>query len=344
MSRSTKKMPTKNQLLIFDHPNLIELKRIKVGITMGDPAGVGPTIIAKAIKKIGRIIPLVIFGDFWILKKKGISKLPKEVEFIDLNKVKPDRFSFGLVHPDNSRAAIAYLDKAIEFLKRGQVDCLVTCPISKEGLAKAGFSWSGHTEYLAEKENCPDLVMMLLNNRLRISLVTRHLPLGSVPSSITPKLLSKTILKTNQALKEYFLLTKPKIVVCGINPHASDNGVIGKEELTIVKPVLKRLLKKGISVYGPFPADVALAEAYEGRFDAAVSMYHDQALIPLKLLGNDQGVNLTLGLPFVRTSPLHGTAFDIAATSKANPSSLISAIFMAVKCSLNQKKALAKIS
>jgi 4-hydroxythreonine-4-phosphate dehydrogenase len=180
--------------------------------------------------------------------------------------------------------------------------------------------------------------MMLLNKRLKISLVTRHLPLKDVPSQIKAGEIKKVILLTYAGLRELFALKKPRIVVCGVNPHASDNGVIGNEENDIIKPLIQKLKARIPAIAGPLSADIAIAKAVCGEYDCAVAMYHDQALIPLKVLGNQSGVNLTLGLPFIRTSPLHGTAFDIARGKRADPSSLISAITLAVQCTLNRKK------
>jgi 4-hydroxythreonine-4-phosphate dehydrogenase len=181
--------------------------------------------------------------------------------------------------------------------------------------------------------------MMLLNKDLKFSLVTRHIALEAVPRAINKYKLQRIISITNQALKNLFLIKEPRLVVCGLNPHASDNGVIGSEENQVIKPVIAGFAKTLKNIYGPLPADVAIKKANQHKYDCIIAMYHDQALIPLKLLGDESGVNLTLGLPFIRTSPLHGTAFDIAATKLANPDSMLAAINLAIKCTLNQKRA-----
>jgi 4-hydroxythreonine-4-phosphate dehydrogenase len=182
--------------------------------------------------------------------------------------------------------------------------------------------------------------MMLLNRHLKISLVTRHIPLLSVPAELDKDKLYKNIFITHNYLKRFFLLKEPRIVVCGLNPHASDNGLIGKEENRIIKPVLKGLKARIKHLDGPLSADVAIQKAYTKKYDCVIAIYHDQALIALKILDNKTGVNLTLGLPFVRTSPLHGTAFDIAAKpGLADPSSLMEAIRVAIQCTRNQKRA-----
>lgn len=316
---------------------------VRVGITMGDPAGIGPTIIIKGLKALAGKARFIIFGDRWILEKKGRIESFPQVDFVDVHSLLPSNFSFGKVKAENGKAAVDYLERALIFWQEKRIDCLVTCPISKEALFLAGFPFSGHTEYLAKKTQCKDVAMMLLNKHLKISLVTRHVPLKLVSSRLRPKLLAKTISLTFSGLQELFRISSPRIVVCGLNPHASDNGLIGNEEKKFILPLVNNLKDKGYPVSGPLPADVALLKAYEGEYDAVIALYHDQALIPLKLLGSGSGVNLTLGLPFVRTSPLHGTAFDIADSFSANPASFISAVKLAIKCTLNQRKASAKI-
>ena len=180
--------------------------------------------------------------------------------------------------------------------------------------------------------------MMLLNNQLKFSLVTRHIPIKDVSSVLSQEKLYKTIYLTHSALKRFFLISNPRIVVCGLNPHASDNGLIGKEEHLVMKPVLRNLRKFIKYLDGPLSADIAIQKAKEKKYDCVIAIYHDQALIPLKLSDSSSGVNLTLGLPFIRTSPLHGTAFDIAGHfNLANPASFLKAFKLAVACSINQK-------
>lgn len=314
---------------------------IRVGITMGDPSGIGPLIIAKALKIIGAIAEFYIIGDRWVFSKAlKICQLKlKDINFIDLNNINHRYFGFGKIKAEYGKASIEYLDRALELIKNKKIDSLVTCPISKEAINLAGFSYSGHTEYFSSQFNNSDLVMMLLNNRLKISLVTRHLPLKDVPLALTPDKIYKTALLSYKALKKLFLIREPHLVVCGLNPHASDNGILGEEEERIIKPAVKNLKKIIKYIDGPLPSDVAMLKAYQKDYDCIIAMYHDQALIPLKIISYETGVNLTLGLDFIRTSPLHGTAFDIAGTKLANPASLISAIKLAVQCTLNLRKA-----
>lgn len=307
-------------------------EKIRVGITMGDPSGVGPAIIRKALPKVKGLADFTVIGDAWLF-----NRIP-HIKFIDLGNVPRKNFKFGKVRAEYGRASIEYLDKALALIKTRQIDCLVTCPISKEAINLSGFRFGGHTEYLQRRTKTPDAVMMLLNKELKFSLVTRHLPLKGVAAAINQDVLYKNIRITYRALKELFLLESPRIVVCGLNPHASDNGLIGCEENQIIKPVLAKLKSVIRHIEGPLSADAAIAKARKKKYDCVVAMYHDQALIPLKLSGNEAGVNLTVGLPFIRTSPLHGTAFDIAGTDLANPSSLTEAIKLAVRCTLNLKR------
>jgi 4-hydroxythreonine-4-phosphate dehydrogenase len=307
--------------------------RIKVGITIGDPSGIGPAITSKAMRKVKGLADFVVIGDAWVFKRS------QDCRFIDLDNVGHKDFKFGKIRAEYGRASIEYLDKAMELIKNKEVDCLVTCPISKEAINLAGFHYNGHTEYLAKHSRVNGVVMMLLNKYLRFSLVTRHLPLREVSSRLNQDVLYHNIILTCSSLSKLFLIKRPHIVVCGLNPHASDNGTIGEEENRVIKPVIKKLKRKAMDIEGPLPADIAVARAYRKEYDCVIAMYHDQALIPLKLSGFDKGVNITLGLPFVRTSPLHGTAFDIAGNYRLpNPNPLIEAIELAVKCTTNLKR------
>lgn len=313
--------------------------KIRVGITMGDPSGIGAGVIFKALRQVRHLADFVIFGSRWIMEELKYFKpgILSRVDFIDINNISKKNFKFGLIKAEYGKASIEYLDKALEYIGKGKIDCLVTAPISKEAINLAGFKFSGHTEYFQKNTRVENIVMMLLNRDLRFSLLTRHIPLRDVSRKINKKILYDNIFLTHQALKKLFLIKKPRIVICGLNPHASDNGVIGLEENRVIKPVLGKLKKITRYIDGPLSADIAIKKAKEKEYDCVIAMYHDQALIPLKLLGDSSGVNVTLGLPFLRTSPLHGTAFDIAGTNLINPGSLIEAIKLAVSCVLNQR-------
>jgi 4-hydroxythreonine-4-phosphate dehydrogenase len=316
--------------------------KIKVGITIGDPSGIGPAITLKAIKKLKGLAEFVVIGDKWVLKKVQGSRFKVQgFNLIDLDNISHKNFKFGKIKVGYGRASIEYLDKALELIKKREIDCLVTCPISKEAVNLAGLKgFLGHTEYLARHTNTREFAMMLVNENLRFGLLTRHIPLKEVSGKINEGLICKTVILTHRALREIFGIKRPRLVVCGLNPHASDNGLIGREENTVIKPALEKLRNKFMMrIDGPLPADAAIFKANSKDYDCVIVMYHDQALIPLKLGGINTGVNLTLGLPFVRTSPLHGTAFDIAGSDLAKPDSLIEAIKLAIKCTQNLKKA-----
>lgn len=312
--------------------------RLKVAITIGDPSGIGPEVILKALPQVADAAAITVIGDGGVFSALG--RLPdkiKGVRFLDLKNVPAARFSFGKTKAEYGKASIAYLDKALQLLSSGESECLITAPICKEAIKAAGFKFSGHTEYLADRTNSSGAVMMLLNRYLKFSLLTRHIPLKDIPARLRREELVKVIISTYRALKEFFCLEEPRISVCGLNPHASDNGVIGREENVIIKPALRKLKSRIKFLKGPLPADAAVAGAYAGDCDAVIAMYHDQALIPLKLSDPLSGVNMTLGLPFVRTSPLHGTAFDIAGRNLARPDSMISAVRLAVECSSSSR-------
>jgi len=316
---------------------------VRIGITMGDPAGVGPEIVAKAVSQggIDKLGKIIIIGDRWVFDKVTNYKLQiPNSKFIDLRNISHKNFKFGKVKGEYGKAAIEYLKQAVNLIKTKKIDCLVTAPISKQAIKLAGYRYNGHTEFLARAFNRPeqDLVMMLFNRYLKISLVTRHLPLNKVGSSLSRKSIYKTIITTYRALGKYFAIKQPVICVAALNPHAGEGGLLGREEAKIILPAIKKAKRIVKKIIGPIPIDTAVSDASQGQFDAVIAMYHDQALIPLKILDFHSGVNITLGLNFVRTSPLHGTAFDIAGKNIASNSSLVSAIKTAVKCTLNLRK------
>lgn len=315
--------------------------RIICGITMGDPSGVGPEIILKAFARpeVLNLADFIVIGDSFALNKSQRVKESKSqrVTFFDLKNVSREYHRFGKVSAEYGRASIEYLDKALELVKSKKIDCLVTAPVSKEAINLAGYKFSGHTQYIARSFGVDDAVMMLFNKKLRVSLVTQHIPLKEVSKSLDMEKIFNVIRKTSYALKYFFSIENPRIAICGLNPHASDNGVIGDEESRFVIPAMKKAKANHIVVEGPFPADTIFRK--QAVYDAIVCMYHDQGLIPLKLTGFLDAVNITLGLPFVRTSPAHGTAFDIAGKNRADPSSFIEAVKTAVKpknCIRNQ--------
>lgn len=323
---------------------ILKSSKIRVGLTLGDPCGIGPAITLGALKILKGQANITVIGSGFVLAKAAKLlkvKLPT-LKLVDLDNVQRKGFVFGRLNAAGGLSSLDYLNTALELLKENKLDCLVTCPISKEAVSFKRANFSGHTEYLAQKTGSRNPVMLLLNDKIKFSLVTGHIALKEVSLNLTKNKLENKICNTIKGLRELFLIAKPKLVICGINPHASDNGVIGTEEQDVIIPVLKVLRKriKGATLSGPLAADTAIARAAAGGYDCVIAAYHDQALIPLKLTGFKSGVNLTLGLPFVRTSPLHGTAFDIAANpDSADCGSLVSAIKLAIKCTSNQKKA-----
>ena len=306
---------------------------------MGDPSGIGPEIIAKALrsKRVKNLADFTVIGDAFVFSQlSALSSQLSAFRFIDLKNVPRKNFKFGKVRAEYGRAAWEYLEKALGLIKVKRADCLVTCPVNKEALKLAGCDYRGHTEYIAEYFRAKDAVMMLFNRKFRVSLVTRHIPLKDVSRSLSKERIFKTISGTANGLSSLFGIYHPKIAVCGLNPHASDNGAIGEEEKRSIIPAIKKAKDQGILASGPYPADTLFSKA--GEFDCMLAMYHDQGLIPLKLAGFKEAVNVTLGLPFVRTSPAHGTAFNIAGKNAASAESLIQAIKTAIQCAQNLRK------
>ena len=313
---------------------------------MGDPGGVGPEIIAKAFGTPGirkSCIPIVI-GDTLIMAKalrllRNPRKLreitsPDEAEnsgrlmhLINVNTMIP-RLPQKKPTAEGGEACVRYIRKAVELAMHKQVDGIVTAPISKEALKMAGFAWPGHTEMLAEISRTKQYAMMLVGGPLRVILVTIHTALKNVPELITRQRILRVIRLAKKAC-DMLKIRTPKIAVAGLNPHAGEAGIFGEEEITQIVPAIRQANREGIPVSGPYPPDTIFHKAYQGEIDIVVCMYHDQGLIPLKMIAFDKGVNVTIGLPFIRTSPDHGTAYDIAWKGTANPSSMIEAIKLA---------------
>lgn len=300
---------------------------------MGDPAGIGGEIILKALPALStRSIPVII-GDRSVVNSylKKTDRIGKPVfrsfkegkkgdaEFIDLGLLKEP--SFGVVDPSYGKASYHYIIEALKLVFLGEVSAIVTCPISKASIHSAGINFPGHTELLAHFGGVTDFIMMMANRKMRVSLVTIHIPLKDVPQKITAERVLTCIILTHRSLREYNAIDNPFIKVCGLNPHAGERGIIGAEEV-IIREAINKAKTLGINAEGPFPADT-LFHSFD--CDAYVAMYHDQGLIPVKTIDFKRTVNITLGLPFIRTSPGHGTGFDIAGRGIAEPSGLIEA-------------------
>lgn len=263
--------------------------------------------------------------------------LPKPGEiFLIPSKNGEEAIEPGSITASSGAFSMAAVSAGIDACLNGKADALVTAPISKEAINKAGYDFPGHTEYLAFRSGSTSYGMMLVNQEMRIGLVTIHLPLRNVSDALTPKIIEEKIFLFHSSLQYHFAIKNPRIAVLGLNPHAGDGGVLGTEEIEIISPLLKNIQKKGIQAEGPWPADGFFGSQSHKDFDLCLAMYHDQGLIPFKLSGFGHGVNMTCGLPFIRTSPDHGTAFALAGKGLADPSSMKSALELA--CSLAIKK------
>ena len=319
-----------------------------IGITLGDPNGIGPEVVAKALlgPEIRRL------ARFWIIAE-GWDKLPlvasnqwhtmelTEDVLTTLRGTTTTLRSWqappsqGPRSPGptaaSGRAAVESVLKAIELAVNGEIDAIVTAPISKEAIRMAGYPWPGHTEILAEGTGTKHPVMTMVGGGLIVALVTTHVSMRDLPKRITKEKVLATIRIANEGLKRYWGIRKPRIAVCGLNPHAGEAGLFGQEEIREILPAIRKARKEGIQCTGPLPADVVYYQAHRRLYDGVVAMYHDQANIPVKMLGFESGVNVTLGLPIIRTSPDHGTAYDIAWKGVADPGSMIAAIRLAVQ-------------
>ena len=310
-----------------------------VALTCGDPAGIGPEICAKAWGELGTTLPFFWIGDprhLPVGTKTALIDDVAETHAASAHALPVLLHEFaalappGTPNPENAPQVIDVIRRACALVTDGHARALCTAPIHKRALKDgADFPFPGLTELLADIAQVPCAVMMLACNDLRVVPTTIHIPLAEVPVALTPDLLSDTIRITHAALIRDFAIPAPRIAIAGLNPHAGEGGVMGNEETTLISPVIETLRAEGMQLTGPHSADALFHAAARAQYDAAIAMYHDQALIPIKTLAFDTGVNITLGLPFIRTSPDHGTAFDIAGRGIANPSSLIAALKMA---------------
>jgi 4-hydroxythreonine-4-phosphate dehydrogenase len=319
-----------------------------LAMTMGDPAGIGPELALAAWRNRTPSAPFVVFAAPGILaaaaKRVGF-KVPiietdpagaraafsNGLPVIPLKNAVED--APGRPSPANAAATIESIERAVEAVRQGHVRAVVTNPIAKATLYQAGFKHPGHTEYLGELAkawSAPAFpVMMIWSETLKVVPVTIHIPLADAPKALTAELIIRTARVVDHDLRARFGVARPRLAVAGLNPHAGEGGAMGREEITVIRPAIEALKAEGIDVVGPLPADTMFHAKARARYDVALTMYHDQGLIPVKTLAFDEGVNVTLGLPFVRTSPDHGTAFDIAGKGVANPASLIAALKLA---------------
>ncbi|WP_415920442.1 4-hydroxythreonine-4-phosphate dehydrogenase PdxA [Tateyamaria sp. SN6-1] len=310
-----------------------------VAVTCGEPAGVGPEVVAKARVALGDTVPLFWIGDprhlpdgtLWhaIDTPDDAGAIAPEVLPV-LPHPFPSPVTPGQPAPENAQAVMDVIARAVALVTEGAACALCTAPIHKKALKDgADFAYPGHTEYLEALTGAPRAVMMLASPELRVVPATIHIAISEVPRALTPNLLRETITITARDLRDRFGLSHPRIAVAGLNPHAGEGGTMGHEERDWIADLVADMAAEGLDVTGPWPGDTLFHAAARARYDAAIAMYHDQALIPIKTLDFDRGVNVTLGLPIVRTSPDHGTAFDIAGTGTANPTSMIEALRLA---------------
>lgn len=286
--------------------------RPRIAITAGDPAGIGPEIAVRTATdpEIQSICAPVIYG-------------PSSDEELSA-------FASGAVNASAGRAAYDAIVRAVDDALAGRVDAIATAPINKSAFAAAGLPWKGHTDLLAHLTGAGRVVMMFHSQPLRVALATVHIPLAEVPAAITGPLIEETIDLTASELPR-FGISSPRLAVAGLNPHAGEDGVLGGEDDRVLRPAIRRCADRGVNVTGPFPADTVFVRAMRGEFDAVIACYHDQGLIPVKMAAFGKAVNVTLGLPIIRTSVDHGTAFDIARKGRADPSSMIEAVTLAAR-------------
>jgi 4-hydroxythreonine-4-phosphate dehydrogenase len=286
-----------------------------VAVTTGDPSGIGPEI-CRAAAMDPRVIAVcdpLLYG-------------PSDPDAVAA-------FPCGEVHPSSGRAAYDTIVRATEDARAGRVDAIATAPVNKASFAAAGLEWKGHTDLLAHLCGVRDVAMMFWSRELRVVLATVHIPLAEVPQALTIEGLLGTIILTARSLPDLGCAS-PRVAVAGLNPHAGEGGLMGHEEQLVMQPAIARARAAGVDVRGPFPADTLFVRAARGEFDAVVAAYHDQGLVPVKLIAFGRSVNVTLGLPIVRTSVDHGTAFDIARQGKADPSSMVEAILLAAQLAM----------
>ena len=327
-----------------------------LAITMGDAAGSGPEIITKALAEpeIRKLCRPVVIGDaatmkeaFTFTRAPGEVKAVKEpaeaefqddiVEVIDLHNIELDKLTRGRVDPMAGKAAYEYIKLGTEMTLAGKTDAIVTSAINKEALNKAGYHYDGHTQLLAELCGVKDVAMMLVTGNLRVSHVSTHVSLREAIERARPPRILTVLKLTDEAVKQMGI-AEPKIAVAGLNPHSGEGGLFGDEEIKYITPAIEQAKSQGMNVIGPLPPDSVFLRTHEGQFDAAIAMYHDQGHIAVKMLGITHGVNVTLGLPIIRTSVDHGTNFGKAGKGTADPTSLIEAIKMASVMVQNRKR------
>lgn len=332
-----------------DPPASTNGERTRLAITLGDPNGIGPEVLLKCLHdpELTTTMAPVVIGSAHVLRVHAdalgysdltihaVDTIPDEVPetgvtVLDVTGGATPDVSFGEVTKEGGTLAMQAVDRAVDACLDKEVAAMVTAPISKDAIAKAGYNVPGHTEFISKKTGGQQPTMMMVAGALRVGLVTAHIPISQVAEGITETAIRRKLDVMVQALKQDFAIPEPKVAVLGLNPHAGDGGVLGREEEEIIEPTVEKARADGINVHGPLPADGYFATQLNQGYDAVLAMYHDQGLVPFKALAFDRGVNYTAGLPIVRTSPDHGTAYGIAGRGMALPGSMRSAIEEAV--------------
>ncbi len=323
-----------------------------IGITMGDPTGIGPEIIAKALsmEEPFQACRPIVFGDREVLLRairiqnlsvtiELIEKIPEDgylpgkIFLVPVSRLDITSLRFGKPDRACGEAMARYIEEAVKWVTKGTLDAITTCPINKRAINAAGYLFPGHTELLAHLSQSSPVAMMFLGSKWKIVLVTTHLPLKDVSGSITASHILSTLRLADEGMKKYFGIPYPKMAVLGLNPHCGEEGLLGEEEKREVLPAIAEARSLGMDVKGPFPADSFFNLSGRSVFDVVISMYHDQGLIPIKMLDFREAVNFTLGLPFIRTSVDHGTAYDLSGKGLADPTNLIKAVLTAANLS-----------
>ena len=343
-----------DRLLSSQLENLNMAKKIKVGITLGDINGIGPEVVIKALadpKMMERITPIIYGSSKALAYHKNIVK-DVNFSFVSITDLKnaaynkvniinawPEEVNINLgeATEEGGKCAYTFMKRAVEDIKTGGLDALVTAPINKKAMTMAGFQHKGHTEFLTEALKAPESVMTMVSDSAIIAVATNHLAVKDIASKLNKDKIIRKLKVLSKALKQDFGKERPTIAVLGLNPHAGDEGVIGTEEQDFIIPAIKEAKKNEVLVTGPYPADGFFGGSQFTKVDAILAMYHDQGLVPFKLMSFGDGVNFTAGLPIVRTSPDHGTAYAIAGKNEADPSSMRKALWLAQDLVRNRK-------
>lgn len=328
-------------------------RRVRIGITHGDVNGIGYEVIIKTLQdqRLMELYTLVVYGSSKVasyhrkalninefnfnLVKKADQAHPRRANIVNIHD-EEIKIELGKSTPVAGELALLSLEAACEDLQKKNIDVVVTAPINKKNIQQPGFAFPGHTEYFAKKFNADNYLMLMINSVLRIGVITGHIPIAKVRETLTEDLILKKIQVMNQSLMRDFGIVKPRIAILALNPHAGDDGLIGNEEQTIIQPAIDKAYQQNILAFGPFPADGFFGAGSFKNFDGILAMYHDQGMVPFKLISFDEGVNYTAGLPIIRTSPAHGTAYDLAGKNEASPEAFRNALYLAGDIFINR--------